>query len=70
MPDFNVLSWSGLILNSVVDFGLPLCAALATMDKRTPGQRVRARLLLFLVSVGVVVGLVMKVVSGDPPGRR
>ena len=66
----NVLSWSGLILNSVVDFGLPLCAALATMDKRTPGQRVRARLLLFLVSVGVVVGLVMKVVSGDPPGRR
>ena len=27
-----VLSWSGLILNSIVDFMLPMCAALATME--------------------------------------
>ena len=62
-----VLSWSGLILNSIVDFMLPMCAALATMDTGgAKGKAIRAKALLLLVSAGVVAGLVLKILSGDP----
>lgn len=62
----EVLNWSGLVLNSGVDFILPMIAAL-TVDRITERRyRPSAVALLGFVSAFATGGLVVKVMSGDP----
>eukprot|EP00629_Pelagomonadales_sp_RCC1024_P006077 CAMPEP_0119285398 /NCGR_PEP_ID=MMETSP1329-20130426/32103_1 /TAXON_ID=114041 /ORGANISM="Genus nov. species nov., Strain RCC1024" /LENGTH=455 /DNA_ID=CAMNT_0007286109 /DNA_START=119 /DNA_END=1483 /DNA_ORIENTATION=- len=55
----RVLTWSGLVLNASIDFVAPMVLAAKLAETRR--ERLKARALLVLVSVGAVVGFALKV---------